>query len=361
VFRIADEIETKRRLLEAHIVETEHAVMKRLEEEIAEADNRIAAMFRDYEHTIDNEAELDLWRKLQAEVAAPEPKVETVINLSRNNLDAQARATMKTIEAQFNAVDQTMDGLVRINGAIGALKAAHIRALYRITTILLIVLILALTVFALLVARWVTHLIKQRESQMRESMGRLEDRNRELDAFAGRVAHDLRGPLTAINLAAFAKDQILGEGASAIFRRAVTQMEAMIQDLLSLSRISAQTTGGICQVASVAASADTDLRQKVEAVDGVLHIDAAPGTVACSEGLLRQLLWNLGENAVKYRRKEVQLKVEVHGRTTSNTYEFSVSDNGMGSHLQRPSMFSSRFFVESRCGSRQERDWGCRS
>jgi signal transduction histidine kinase len=41
-------------------------------------------------------------------------------------------------------------------------------------------------------------------------------------------------------------------------------------------------------------------------------------------------LWNLGENAVKYRRPEVQLLVQIRGRATPNAYELSVSDNGMG-------------------------------
>lgn len=63
---------------------------------------------------------------------------------------------------------------------------------------------------------------------------------------------------------------------------------------------------------------------------GVLTIEASAAIVSCSEGLLRQALWNLGENAVKYRRSEEQLRVEIHGHVTSNDYEFSVSDNGKG-------------------------------
>jgi len=164
---------------------------------------------------------------------------------------------------------------------------------------------------------------------MRQAAQQLEEQNRELDAFAGRVAHDLRGPLTAINLAAIHQSVPHQERSSAIFRRAVKQMETIIQDLLMLSRVSTKTTE-TSQAAAVIASAEEDLRPKVDAAGGILQIEAAAATVMCSEGLLRQIVWNLGENAVKYRRDGVQLNVEILGRILPHTYELSVSDNGMG-------------------------------
>ena len=42
------------------------------------------------------------------------------------------------------------------------------------------------------------------------------------------------------------------------------------------------------------------------------------------------LLWNLGENAVKYQRDAVRLLVKIHGRIIPNAYEFTISDNGNG-------------------------------
>lgn len=62
----------------------------------------------------------------------------------------------------------------------------------------------------------------------------------------------------------------------------------------------------------------------------MLRVEAASGIVLCREGLLRQVLWNLGENAMKYRRSGVRLEVEIRGRTANHTYELTVSDNGTG-------------------------------
>src|SRR5262249_13213374 len=112
--------------------------------------------------------------------------------------------------------------------------------------------------------------------------------------------------------------------------RGVRQMESIIADLLTLSRISAQAPDASCEAVNVAASAEEDLRPNVDAAGGMLEIDVAPATVSCSEGLLRQVLCNLGENAVKYHRTEVPLGIEIGGRVVAHDYEFIVSDNGKG-------------------------------
>jgi signal transduction histidine kinase len=330
VFRLAHDIEVKRRLYEAHIVENNPASMKQIEQQIAETDVKIAAAARDYEPTIFDEYERGLWEELQGEIAAVAPQAGRILELSRENKDDQARAAMKALDPGFDSVSQTMEALVRLNSIHAAEEVGRARDLHRIAAVVLLVLTTGLTLFALLVARWVTQLIRQHENQMREAMMRLEDQNRELDAFAGRVAHDLRGPLTAINLAAFSLERLSEGGASGVFLRGVRQMEAIIQDLLTLSRISAQPNRGSCETTAATSSAEEDLRPQVEGLNGILHIEAAAAMVQCSEGLLRQVLWNLGENAVKYRRSDVRLRVEIRGRIMPYAYEFTVSDNGSG-------------------------------
>ena len=94
--------------------------------------------------------------------------------------------------------------------------------------------------------------------------------------------------------------------------------------------VSMKTIETRCVVVVVIVLAEEDLCPKVEAAGGILHIEAVVATVTCSEGLLRQIMWNLGENAVKYRRDGVQLNVEIRGRILLHIYELSVSDNGMG-------------------------------
>jgi signal transduction histidine kinase len=58
--------------------------------------------------------------------------------------------------------------------------------------------------------------------------------------------------------------------------------------------------------------------------------DRDEAEVACSEGLLRQALTNLVENAVKYRRPEVPPEVEISGSKRDGEYQLRVSDDGAG-------------------------------
>src|SRR5262249_21449974 len=110
----------------------------------------------------------------------------------------------------------------------------------------------------------------------------------------------------------------------------VTRMEELIADLLELSRLEAQEPHAAAETAIVGASLDHDLRPSVARVGGALRIDIEPETVRCTEGLLCQALSNLGENAVKYRRPDVGLEVEIRGRRMPDFYEFRVRDNGSG-------------------------------
>jgi signal transduction histidine kinase len=68
----------------------------------------------------------------------------------------------------------------------------------------------------------------------------------------------------------------------------------------------------------------------MQGCDVNLVIDVQHAQVRCSEGLLRQVMWNLADNAMKYGRAEVRTRVEVCGRATDDRYVLSVRDNGVG-------------------------------
>jgi signal transduction histidine kinase len=333
VTQISRALDQKRSLIEAHILEEQDGEKKRIEQELSDINARISAASRAYQGQLSDDVERADWQRLESAVARIEPEIANVVELSGRNLDVEARRRMQAIESRFNAIDRVTDTLVRISEQRAGRAISGIRALQRQAIVILAGLTVVWTGLSLLTARWVTRLIEDREQQMRKATTLLEVRNRELDAFAGRVAHDLRGPLTTISLAAslLAQNRVAEAGPIAAFRRAVTQMEALIHDLLALSRLSdLQKTGATCQTETVAASVGDDLGPRVYAIGGLLYVFATPATVSCSEGLLRQVLWNLGENALKYRRPEVQLNVAIRGRLTPDAYEFTVTDNGTG-------------------------------
>jgi len=235
-------------------------------------------------------------------------------------------------EPAFEAVSRGVQTLVAVNQTAAA--EARVRAARLESNVLYVVLALAAAILliTLVVGRRLTRVISDNERRLGQHTIELESKNRELDAFAGRVAHDLRGPLNTINLAASViAERAPGEAATAaILQRGVIQMTGMVDDLLTLSRAGRPSDGAVARPETVAAAVEADLRPKVSEAGGTLRVDVQPSAIRCSDGLLRQALWNLGENAVKYRRPDVPPVIALVGRATSSTYELRVSDNGLG-------------------------------
>lgn len=330
--KLSRDLDRKRVLIETHILEKNPKDMDRIEAELADVNAEITGALRSYELVGDDPGEQTAWQELDREIAALDSDLTGVLSLSRRNAEVQAKAANEALAAQYDRIDDTTNRMLSLNHARANQEAEQVRRLQRRAVIVLSALTLLWTLFALLTARWMMRVISVHQQQMNRAVGLLQEQNRELDAFAGRVAHDLRGPLTAIELAAsqFRQRSPYDEATGGILHRAVSRMESMIRDLLTLSRVGAQTMGAACVMADVVAGLEEDLRPPVEAGGGTLQIEIADATVPGNQGLLRQVLWNLGENAARYRRPDVPLRLEIRGRSTPDGYELVVSDNGMG-------------------------------
>ena len=161
----------------------------------------------------------------------------------------------------------------------------------------------------------------------------LEWRNRELEAFSGSVSHDLRGPLQIISSFAEAMldedDEPLGAQARHRVQRihaAAGRMADLVESLLILARASRgqlrrtefDLTATAWQVAGEVEAREPD-RKVAFTVHEAMTADA-------DEGLVRVILENLINNAVKFTRKVDNPVVEV-GQVAER---FFVRDNGAG-------------------------------
>lgn len=174
-----------------------------------------------------------------------------------------------------------------------------------------------------------------REQVLREEA---EDVNRLKDEFLATVSHELRAPLNAIQgWVKLLRDGRLSpeETARALetIERGARAQTRIISDLLDVSRI---ITGKLrlnarpIQPAAAIEAAVESLRHAAEAKEiGVeLVIDRQAGPVAGDSDRLRQIMWNLVSNAIKFtpERGHVQLKLERAGEYV----EITVSDTGVG-------------------------------
>jgi signal transduction histidine kinase len=321
-------------LTDRHIFETDRSAMEALDAQIAlnRADFTVAAaVYRSLPMLPEERVE---WEGLTAEIRYIEPRLDALLALSRRNENFEAQQDVVALGDAFARAYGHLSTLVHINHRSADETVARVGGLQRASSSGLQLLALAGIGLSVILGLVMTHALQRRELQQRRYAEMLEQSNRELDAFAARVAHDLRGPLTTASLAATRlgmqspspeQQKTLGT-----LERSFGRMDAIIQDLLAISRVQAGESVGVCDPAAAAEQLREELAPRAEGSDVSLVIDVHHASVHCSEGLFRQVIWNLADNAMKYRRPEIHSRVEICGRAADDRYELSVQDNGVG-------------------------------
>lgn len=176
------------------------------------------------------------------------------------------------------------------------------------------------------------------ERRIEERTRELQAANRELEAFSHSVSHDLRAPLVAMKsfagvLEEAGADRLRDEDRHylARIRAAAERMEHLIDDLLSLSRVSRAhvVTAGL-DLTALALGVAAELREGDPGRAATITV--APGMRARGDaGLLRIALTNLLANAWKFssRKDAVVIEVGIDSETPEAT-SFFVRDEGAG-------------------------------
>ncbi len=176
----------------------------------------------------------------------------------------------------------------------------------------------------------------------------LGNANKELEAFAYSVSHDLRAPLR--NIDGFS--QILLEDYSGILDkqgrhylqrvRAGTQnMGQLIDDILSLSRsgrhpMDKKTINMESIVREVCKSLKNELKDRK--IDFVVH-ECSPALA--DSHLVKIVLTNLLSNALKFTRMRENAKIEIGSMTEDGHTAFFIKDNGAGFDMK----YADKLFV----------------
>ena len=329
--QLDDYVEEQQVLIADHILATAPAEMARVEARLATNEAQIAATLRAYEPWVNQPGERAASEQTRADLLTLKEPVAHALALSRENRNEEAKRVMKLASPRFAALDKDFDRLIAINDRGATVSLTRFSATRFQLMLLLLSIGLAALAGTAVAGGWASRQVARREEALTINARILEARNRELDAFAGRVAHDIRGPLTTITLATdvLAATAPREQRTTDVLRRSTNRMEALVDDLLTLARVESQVRGR-CDLATVVAQVREDFGARFAAESGALRSSVEEAEVACSEGLLRQALTNLVENAVKYRRPEVPPEVEISGARIDGEYELRVSDNGAG-------------------------------
>lgn len=177
----------------------------------------------------------------------------------------------------------------------------------------------------------------QLEQRVIERTSQLEAVNKELEAFAYSVSHDLRAPLRAIDgFSKFVlkdyKNKLDSKGRRLLnlIRSNTQKMDHLIIDLLSLSRVtrSEMNFSGInmtqMAISIYKESEPWDVPHKMS-----FTVDQLPEAFA-DPTYIRQVWANLIANAIKFSSKRRKPIIKICGRTENGFNVYYVNDNGVG-------------------------------
>lgn len=288
---------------------------------------RVTAAWRGYLLLPASSSELALQPEVEDGVAAVEASLERALSAGGED----ARATL--LAAAKSRIDRLDDGFIRLeryNRNEDVRIASRIERIWRRSLVIGIVAVLVVVALGLATATAVMRLV-------RHVTRALHERAEELDAFAGRIAHDLVSPLTAtIMTLTVARGSLpLDEQGRSLIDRAtaaVRRAAVLVHDLYRYA-----TAAGLPEP-----GARTDV---AEAVRGVVEQQQAiaagqrselalgelpPSVVACPHGVVVSILGNLVDNALKHRGERQPHRVAVCARDERDHVRVEVEDSGPG-------------------------------
>jgi len=165
----------------------------------------------------------------------------------------------------------------------------------------------------------------------------LERSNRDLEQFAYVASHDLQEPLRKVSSFCQLLQRRYGgqldERADqyiAFATDGAQRMQRLINDLLAFSRVGRTTAGfELVDLREIALAAAAQLETTREELDGEIVVGDLP-KLQGDPVLLRQLLFNLMGNGLKFHRPDTPPVVRIEASRDGDHHEFVVCDNGIG-------------------------------
>ena len=174
--------------------------------------------------------------------------------------------------------------------------------------------------------------LQRRTLQLNTALTEVRESNAKLAEFAGRVSHDLRGPLTTmLGYVEMAEDEVDGDHPAAEYLQIIGasghRMLAMLEDVLSYSRMGGSIQRQHVSLQRVAAEVANDLGLSFGPED---VLDSEDQKINVHHAQQRTHLHNLDANPLKYQSPDRDLRVRIIRNSNNHGVTVLVADNGKG-------------------------------
>lgn len=179
------------------------------------------------------------------------------------------------------------------------------------------------------------------EKRIEERTSALVAANKELEAFAYSVSHDLRAPLRAIDgftriLQEDFSETIGGEGKNVcnVIQENAVRMGQLIDDLLTFSRTGrSELSYSRIDMQKMANAVFLDVADKNQRSSISFICESLP-VVSADHSLIKQVWINLISNAVKFTSRKQSPIITIKGWSEGNDCFYQISDNGVGFNMK---------------------------
>jgi signal transduction histidine kinase len=272
-------------------------------------------------------AEVHLRASLEGAIAALRQSEERVLT-APDEPTARAVINRELVPASRDVL-ATTDAILTLNAQETSTAAREIASSHRDADDLSRVLMLGLIATLVAVGAFAFVVVARAE----RALCRRVD---ELDAFAGRVAHDLKGPLqpAVLALSVLRGEPLTPRGQDTLERleRSVARAAGLVDGLLAFARAAARPEPGArARVDVVALELEPSLQHLAAEERAALDLDVAPRLeVATSATVVGSIVENLARNALLHLGPSETRRVRVVARARDGAVDLEVIDTGPG-------------------------------